>query len=253
MATPDGLGWGDQVTTELEARANCVSFDLGGRNFMVNRHVAHLFRGFLSDLLATGYRYDTGQLDDWSFAWRTIRGSTAKSMHCGFAIDLDALQNALGSTETSFPPGIGKMAARWGLKWGGEWVGRPDPMHFEVALTPAELERFQLPTVEDDMYDKDAEERLFARIEAAERRTARYVDHGDPAVTGSDDHHERIRSDIAGLRELVSDGLTVKLDLSQASPDQVVALGKAIAAHLEISGHPTMVGTVQLVAETPVP
>lgn len=57
---------------------------------------------------------------------------------------------------------------------------------------------------DDDMYDADAEKRLFARIEAAERRTARYVDHGDADTTGSDDHHERIRSDIANLAQTVA-------------------------------------------------
>jgi surface antigen len=53
--------------------------------------------------------------------------------------------------------------------------------------------------VEDDMYDDEAEKRLFARIEAGERRTARYVDHGDVEVAGSADHHKQIREDIRAL------------------------------------------------------
>ena len=54
---------------------------------------------------------------------------------------------------------------------------------------------------EDDMPLNDADKQwLAAKFEASERRTARYVDHGDADTTGSDDHHERIRSDIADLR-----------------------------------------------------
>jgi hypothetical protein len=153
MATPESLGWGSFVTSEATARAACTTISHGGRSFVLNRQVAHLFLGFLRDLTATGYRYDTGPLDDWSFAYRKIRGSaTATSMHAGFAVDIDALKNPLHSTSNSFPPGIDQMARRWGLQWGGRW-SRPDPMHFEVALTPSQVRAFVPPSLveEEDM------------------------------------------------------------------------------------------------------
>ena len=60
---------------------------------------------------------------------------------------------------------------------------------------------YGLAPPEDDMPLNDTDKTwLAAKFEASERRTARYVDHGDADTTGSDDHHERIRSDIADLR-----------------------------------------------------
>jgi hypothetical protein len=58
---------------------------------------------------------------------------------------------------------------------------------------------------------------------------------------------------IAALRAILEAGLSVNLDLANATPDQVQALAKAIADHLEVKGHPTMHGTVQLVPEASVP
>jgi Glycosyl hydrolases family 25 len=110
-----------------------------------------------------------------------------------------------------------------------------------------------------DMYDAEAEARLFKRLEEAERKVARWVDHGDPAVTGSGSHHEKIRAELAAFKEAVGlrlDALEevagrVTLDLSQASPQQLTDLGKAIADHLQIGGHPSMTGTITLAAQPP--
>jgi hypothetical protein len=52
-----------------------------------------------------------------------------------------------------------------------------------------------------DMYDAAAELRLFKRIEEAERRAARYVDHGDAAVTGSANHHKVLREELDAFRD----------------------------------------------------
>jgi hypothetical protein len=52
-----------------------------------------------------------------------------------------------------------------------------------------------------DMYDAAAELRLFKRIEEAERRAARYVDHGDAAVTGSGNHHKILRQELDAFRD----------------------------------------------------
>lgn len=53
---------------------------------------------------------------------------------------------------------------------------------------------------EEDMgLTTDDKQWLAGKFEASERRTARYVDHGDADTTGSDDHHERIRGDLENL------------------------------------------------------
>lgn len=77
------------------------------------------------------------QLDDWGYAYRTVRGSNVMSNHAsGTAIDLNA---------TNFPMGVRRMSYRQRrdcrrivskyrvITWGGEWTTRPDEMHFEIS------------------------------------------------------------------------------------------------------------------------
>jgi hypothetical protein len=71
-----------------------------------------------------------------------------------------------------------------------------------------------------------------------------------PSILGTTNAAQVVESaannirDVEGIvRELAGRELVVRLDLANASPDQVQALGKAIADQLEIKGHPTMNGT----------
>jgi hypothetical protein len=94
---------------------------------------------------------DAGQLDDWGYAERPIRGDTVLSNHAsGTAIDLNALKHGLGTDPlASFTPAqvntIHRILAAAGgvVRWGGDYVGRRDPMHFEVndGKTLADCER----------------------------------------------------------------------------------------------------------------
>ena len=83
---------------------------------------------------------DEGALDDWAYAYRMVRGSTDKlSCHSsGTAIDLNATHHALGKIGT-FPaekvPMIQALAKKYGLTWGGDYRGRKDEMHFEIAIS----------------------------------------------------------------------------------------------------------------------
>ncbi len=52
----------------------------------------------------------------------------------GLAIDLNAETNGLGSETTDLPPNVSEIAAKYGLKWGGDFKGRKDPMHFEYVV-----------------------------------------------------------------------------------------------------------------------
>ena len=85
---------------------------------------------------------DKGNLDDWGYAFRMVRGSTDRlSCHSsGTAIDLNATKHPLGKIGT-FPaekvPMIRALAKKYGLKWGGDFKSRADEMHFEVNVTPA--------------------------------------------------------------------------------------------------------------------
>ena len=82
--------------------------------------------------------------DDWSYSNRDIRGGDSKSMHAwGIALDINALTNVLG-TEGEMPAAVVERWQDEGGVWGGVW-GRPDPMHFETRLTPAEIAERYLP------------------------------------------------------------------------------------------------------------
>jgi hypothetical protein len=63
---------------------------------------------------------------------RKVRGSATKwSNHAfGAAIDLDAKSNGLG-TKGDMPSWVVAAFKRQGARWGGDYRGRKDPMHFE--------------------------------------------------------------------------------------------------------------------------
>lgn len=75
--------------------------------------------------------------DEWAWAFRDIRGATEVSNHSsGTAIDLNATRNPLGTTLMS---AIKKARIRRKLlqyrgciRWGGDYNGRKDEMHFEI-------------------------------------------------------------------------------------------------------------------------
>lgn len=64
---------------------------------------------------------------------RKIRGSATKwSNHAyGAAIDLNAAENGFGKGKGSIPQPVIDAFKRQGARWGGDYVGRTDPMHFE--------------------------------------------------------------------------------------------------------------------------
>jgi peptidoglycan hydrolase-like protein with peptidoglycan-binding domain len=81
-----------------------------------------------------------GALDDWGYAERPIRGGGQLSNHAsGTAIDLNATRHPLGtSPSANFSAAqvvqIRRIVAVTGgvVRWGGDYTGRKDPMHFEI-------------------------------------------------------------------------------------------------------------------------
>lgn len=80
------------------------------------------------------------QHDEWGWAPRPIRGSSTISNHAsGTAMDLNATLHPLGvPTRNTFTPAqIARIHRRLRmyrgcLRWGGDYVNRPDAMHFEI-------------------------------------------------------------------------------------------------------------------------
>jgi len=72
-----------------------------------------------------------------SFNYRLIRGGNTLSMHAyGCAIDVDVERNPMGHLSqygfhAKSPLVLAFKAEGW--TWGGDFVSRPDPMHFQAA------------------------------------------------------------------------------------------------------------------------
>lgn len=78
-------------------------------------------------------RKDGANYFDGCYADRSIRGSSRRSMHAyGAAIDLDAAHNELGATTGRMPLAVRQIFKAEGWRWGGDYKGRKDWMHFEA-------------------------------------------------------------------------------------------------------------------------
>lgn len=82
----------------------------------------------------------------WGYAYRAIRGqSSGYSNHAsGTAIDLNAPKHPLGSAGTFTAAQAAAIRAQLkkydgALRWGGDYNGRKDEMHFEVNCNAAKL------------------------------------------------------------------------------------------------------------------
>lgn len=82
-------------------------------------------------------------LNTWGYAFRPIRGQEEAgnlSNHAsGTAVDINSEKHKLGSTGTFTPEQeikVRALAKKYGLRWGGDYRNRKDPMHFEINLSP---------------------------------------------------------------------------------------------------------------------
>lgn len=149
-ANERGWGWpGAPGSTQDRKyrRDHLVWVEAGGVKLLIRKEVADLFVGFIGELTAGGYRLNV-RADDWGYANRDVRGRPGvKSNHAwGLAVDLNATTNPMtndGRNHTDLPPGISKLAAKYGLRWGGDYTGsRKDPMHFEFIGTPRDAQEY---------------------------------------------------------------------------------------------------------------
>lgn len=128
---PSGSGrWNDPTPVNLGAGLKTVNSPYG--KITVNATAADNFVGFLRALNRTGYKVTSLG----SYANRNIAGTNTRSLHSyGLAIDLNPNQNPVtyGKVITNLPKGIGRLAAKYGVAWGGAWNGsKKDPMHFSI-------------------------------------------------------------------------------------------------------------------------
>ena len=120
---------------------NVIEIDFLGEPMYVHEDVAPHFMRLAQIFRAEAPEYAAEidfSPDDWSYNNRDIRGGEHESMHSwGIALDINALTNVLG-TQGDMPQPVVEAWEDEGGEWGGHW-SRPDPMHFESHLTPAEI------------------------------------------------------------------------------------------------------------------
>ncbi|HEV7651324.1 MAG TPA: M15 family metallopeptidase [Actinophytocola sp.] len=103
-----------------------------------------------------------GELDDWGWANRPIRGGTATSNHAsGTAVDGNATRHPLGVKNTFNPKQVAEIHRILAevdhvVRWGGDYTGRVDEMHFEIVDDPDDVARVaaRLSIEEDEMSAK---------------------------------------------------------------------------------------------------
>lgn len=124
-----------------------------GVSIPVRSEVAPLLIGFAAEFHRKVEPLHAGWC--WGYAFRAIRDRLVPSFHSGgLAIDLNAPKHGLGSNPSrSFSPRqiatIRALCRKYGLRWGGDYRGRKDPMHVEVILPRAQAialaQRLQAP------------------------------------------------------------------------------------------------------------
>jgi len=134
-------GW---IASKVRAEIDIDSFCIPGTKIKLtcNKAVAPLLIGFATEFHQLIEPLDEGALDDWGYCYRNVTGDMNNlSNHAsGTAMDLNATKHPLGKVGTfsnEKVPMIRALAKKYGLIWGGDYRGRKDEMHFEVALTPA--------------------------------------------------------------------------------------------------------------------
>lgn len=123
--------------------ADTVLVAAAGRQFRLRPGpTALVLADFVARFDATVERVARGQVDDWSYARRTVRGSSLVwSEHAaGTAVDLNALRHPQGSSGTfgrRQRKALDRLLDRYEgvVGWGGRFA-RPDEMHVEIAVPP---------------------------------------------------------------------------------------------------------------------
>lgn len=112
----------------------------GGVRVTVRREIGTIVARCLDDTVAAGYALRQG--DTGGFNCRQIRHTGIASNHSwGLAVDLNWDDNPYGGSAHAIPDAVAVIWKGRGFRWGGDYAGTRDWMHFEFMGTPAEAAR----------------------------------------------------------------------------------------------------------------
>ncbi len=113
------------------------SLIVGGTGFPggIRKEMHDLLFILLTEVIDKGYELHKGWC--WGFGCRPIKNpdgslTDVPSNHSwGLAIDVNAPENAFGGSSHTIPASMVRLFKRYGFRWGGEYLGTKDWMHFE--------------------------------------------------------------------------------------------------------------------------
>jgi hypothetical protein len=137
-----GPGWPDCQPDRIDP-----GFEVDGTRFPggVRHELVDLVAMLVRECKARGYRFGTA--DDpsygcWGFSCRAISGSSTASNHSwGLAVDINAPSNPYTSPLVTDMPGwMPELWNAYGFRWGGDYSGDKDAMHYEYMGSVADAE-----------------------------------------------------------------------------------------------------------------
>jgi hypothetical protein len=137
--TAEERGWGPGWQTDR--RADMAKVTAGDVSVWVHKEIAPAVGWLMAATVQLGYPLKNGQC--WGYACRAIRNSNKPSNHSwGLAVDINAPSNPMGDKLiTDMPKWMTDMWKTFGFRWGGDYAGRKDAMHFEYMGTVDEARK----------------------------------------------------------------------------------------------------------------
>ena len=134
-----GRGWGSGWPSDNSGHMTTVR--AGGVAVSCHREIAPLVAWLLDQTAAGGYGPRHGEC--WGFANRAIRGTNTPSNHSwGLAIDINAPANPMTDRlVTDMPSWMPDLWKSKMFRWGGDYRGRKDAMHYEFMGSPDDARR----------------------------------------------------------------------------------------------------------------
>jgi hypothetical protein len=243
-------GWGAGWPSCRNRTPPLVTVTTGGSRIRlsVRREIAVLVSRLVTHLeLASRHHFGR---NSGGYNCRPIAGTSSPSNHSwGLAVDLDSHLNPQMSRSahaarghrypggrvlvSNMPQNAAAIAARYGFGWGGHYVSKPDPMHFEFVGRPSDAAHLTRTTEVNDVGKLEGSQST--QLSNADRRTRAILellrDEGSNATVG-----RRTREMTIILRSLAGTDDEAELEKMLASGTDVRELLKTLVEGAVLDG-----------------